>query len=406
MIGCPFITYHLCLKLFEELSRHLTQAKSLFDQTSMAGCFMLKPDSVPWHGRWWVQQKGWWDIWGCFLKWWENPPNHPFLIGVSIIYHPFWDTIRFGNTHICGYTFFFGDGCNCMMIYSWFFWIWLNLELENASLGKVVSIQTVMHYCIRCHLNSMQYRWTCPEVYNYPILGGLEFGKWRNCRSCPTVNEPLGSSSTLWIGSWWKNWRGAAVSDTAWVLTLCFDVFCMFKSSFILMFIIYKHVFADFTDLCFSLILILLQFLWPFTLTPGLVDTASLTLASRERIPSLQRCWLRVLVKIFRLGGNMVGLVLPPNGGIGNMVGLVIPSKMLILKTMFFWWTMGTVGGEALEQRSTPSIFLVGLHFSCCQRLSIFFSCASISIFVYRVPKIHHFSTWGLAYWVPLSMGR
>ena len=29
------------------------------------------------------------------------PPNHPFLIGFSIINHPFWGTTIFGNTHIC-----------------------------------------------------------------------------------------------------------------------------------------------------------------------------------------------------------------------------------------------------------------------------------------------------------------
>ena len=28
------------------------------------------------------------------------PPNHPFLIGLSIINHPFWGTPIFGNTHI------------------------------------------------------------------------------------------------------------------------------------------------------------------------------------------------------------------------------------------------------------------------------------------------------------------
>ena len=28
------------------------------------------------------------------------PPNHPILIGFSIINHPFWDTPIFGNTHI------------------------------------------------------------------------------------------------------------------------------------------------------------------------------------------------------------------------------------------------------------------------------------------------------------------
>ena len=29
------------------------------------------------------------------------PPNHPFLVGFSIINHPFWGTTIFGNTHIC-----------------------------------------------------------------------------------------------------------------------------------------------------------------------------------------------------------------------------------------------------------------------------------------------------------------
>ena len=29
-----------------------------------------------------------------------GPPNHPILIGFSIINHPFWDTPIFGNTHM------------------------------------------------------------------------------------------------------------------------------------------------------------------------------------------------------------------------------------------------------------------------------------------------------------------
>ena len=29
------------------------------------------------------------------------PPNHPYLIGFSILNHPFWGTPIFGNTHIC-----------------------------------------------------------------------------------------------------------------------------------------------------------------------------------------------------------------------------------------------------------------------------------------------------------------
>ena len=28
------------------------------------------------------------------------PPNHPFLIGISILNHPFWGTTIFGNIHI------------------------------------------------------------------------------------------------------------------------------------------------------------------------------------------------------------------------------------------------------------------------------------------------------------------
>jgi len=28
------------------------------------------------------------------------PPNHPYLIGFSIIHHPFWDTPIFGNTQM------------------------------------------------------------------------------------------------------------------------------------------------------------------------------------------------------------------------------------------------------------------------------------------------------------------
>ena len=34
----------------------------------------------------------------------ENPPNHPFSIGFSIIYHPSWGTTILGNTHIYIYV--------------------------------------------------------------------------------------------------------------------------------------------------------------------------------------------------------------------------------------------------------------------------------------------------------------
>ena len=44
-------------------------------------------------------------IYGCFRKWWVFPPNHPILIGFSIINHPFWGTIIFGNIYV--YVHFF-----------------------------------------------------------------------------------------------------------------------------------------------------------------------------------------------------------------------------------------------------------------------------------------------------------
>ena len=61
------------------------------------------------------QRKGWWRSPGCiwsFLAGEKNtnyiwvfpkigvPPNHPFLIGFSIINHPFWAIPIFGNTHL------------------------------------------------------------------------------------------------------------------------------------------------------------------------------------------------------------------------------------------------------------------------------------------------------------------
>lgn len=49
MIGCPLDTTFVEMRRAEtsDMSND-EQAKSIFDQTSMAGCFMLKPDSVPW----------------------------------------------------------------------------------------------------------------------------------------------------------------------------------------------------------------------------------------------------------------------------------------------------------------------------------------------------------------------
>ena len=38
------------------------------------------------------------------------PPNHPFLMGFSIINHPFWGTPIFGNTHIAWHGELFGLG--------------------------------------------------------------------------------------------------------------------------------------------------------------------------------------------------------------------------------------------------------------------------------------------------------
>ena len=39
-------------------------------------------------------------IWVLNQKSGENHPNHPILIGFSLINHPFWGTTIFGNTHI------------------------------------------------------------------------------------------------------------------------------------------------------------------------------------------------------------------------------------------------------------------------------------------------------------------
>ena len=39
-------------------------------------------------------------VWVLNQKSGENPPNHPILIGFSLINHPFWGTTIFGNTHI------------------------------------------------------------------------------------------------------------------------------------------------------------------------------------------------------------------------------------------------------------------------------------------------------------------
>ena len=54
--------------------------------------------------------------WRCFLNVWVFPkivvpPNHPFLIGCSIINHPFWDTPIFGNTQLFHMSNFFQNPC-------------------------------------------------------------------------------------------------------------------------------------------------------------------------------------------------------------------------------------------------------------------------------------------------------
>ena len=41
----------------------------------------------------------------------RGTPKSSILIGFSIINHPFWGTIIFGNTHIYIYMFFFGASC-------------------------------------------------------------------------------------------------------------------------------------------------------------------------------------------------------------------------------------------------------------------------------------------------------
>jgi len=50
--------------------------------------------------EWWI----FYGIYTCSSIWMFPkivvPPNHPFLIGFSIINHPFWGTPIFGNTHI------------------------------------------------------------------------------------------------------------------------------------------------------------------------------------------------------------------------------------------------------------------------------------------------------------------
>ena len=48
------------------------------------------------------------------------PPNHPILIGFSIINHPFWGTPIFGNTHI--------DDLEALLVTCLFIWVMLVVE--------------------------------------------------------------------------------------------------------------------------------------------------------------------------------------------------------------------------------------------------------------------------------------
>ena len=49
----------------------------------------------------WVEPATWSTIYIWMFPKIGIPPNHPFLIGFSIINRPFWDISIFGNAHIC-----------------------------------------------------------------------------------------------------------------------------------------------------------------------------------------------------------------------------------------------------------------------------------------------------------------
>ena len=73
-------------------------------EAKFKGCSTQK--ITKWLSSWWFQPI--WKIWvklGIFPRQgWKYqivvPPNHPFLIGFSILNHPFWGTPIFGNTQM------------------------------------------------------------------------------------------------------------------------------------------------------------------------------------------------------------------------------------------------------------------------------------------------------------------
>ena len=93
--------YLLCEYVSKILPRNpidvlLTWIATVKLSNSLHCCMILSAQQQLWALQY-VQS----DIW-VFPKIGVGPPNHPILIGFSIINHPFWGTTIFGNTHFIG----------------------------------------------------------------------------------------------------------------------------------------------------------------------------------------------------------------------------------------------------------------------------------------------------------------
>ena len=105
-IGTPYHPFSTLWKIQVEISNSvseilrfpggLTQLLMIHHVTKMSMVFLEKNTCyLIWPNQIIVFHQ---PIYGCFQN--KGTPNHPILIGFSLINHPFWDTSIFGNTHI------------------------------------------------------------------------------------------------------------------------------------------------------------------------------------------------------------------------------------------------------------------------------------------------------------------
>ncbi len=147
-------------------------------------------------GEWWILK---WVIniyYGCFQN--RGTPNHPFLMGFSIINHPFWGTPIFGNIHIIPYIYIYIYIRVCYLKWAVFPLSFISLficEVWNFAdccqlLLHVGTPDLTKRWCFTSgthrkgslenlgHVSSVPWGWE-KNTWSNSVLGGIWDGFWK-----------------------------------------------------------------------------------------------------------------------------------------------------------------------------------------------------------------------------------